>query len=136
MLITDTTKEVVKTEDVGDVIARGVRTRLLNPKWIDEMLKHDVHGAQQIADRLENVLGLAATTNAVDNWIWSSIAKRFAFDEEMRRRMIENNKFASAEVIERLFEAEKRGYWDATEDELEELRSAYLEVEGDIEDVM
>jgi len=136
MLITDTTKEVVQTEDVGDVIARGVRTRLLNPKWIDEMLKHDVHGAQQIADRLENVLGLAATTNAVDNWIWSSIARRFVFDCEMRRRLIENNKFAAAEVMERLFEAEERGYWDATEDELEELRSAYLEAEGDIEDVV
>ena len=136
MLITDTTKEVVQTEDVRDVIARGVRTRLLNPKWIDEMLKHDVHGAQQIADRLENVLGLAATTNAVDNWIWSSVARRFVFDCEMRRRLIENNKFAAAEVMERLFEAEERGYWDATEDELEELRSAYLEAEGDIEDVV
>ena len=136
MLITDTTKEVVKTEDVGDVIARGVRTRLLNPKWIDEMLKHDVHGAQQIADRLENVLGLAATTNAVDNWIWSSIARRFVFDEEMRRRLIENNRFAAAEVMERLFEAEERGYWDATEDELDELRSAYLGAEGDIEDAI
>jgi cobaltochelatase CobN len=54
----------------------------------------------------------------------------------MRRRLIENNRFAAAEVMERLFEAEKRGYWDATEDELEELRSAYLEVEGDIEDVV
>jgi len=136
MLITDTTKEVVKTEDVGDVIARGVRTRLLNPKWIDEMLKHDIHGAQQIADRLENVLGLAATTNAVDSWIWSSIARRFVFDEDMRRRLIENNRFAAAEVMGRLFEAEERGYWDATEDELEDLRSAYLEAEGDIEDVM
>jgi cobaltochelatase CobN len=38
--------------------------------------------------------------------------------------------------MERLFEAEKRGYWDATEEELEELRSAYLEVEGDIEEVV
>ena len=134
MLITDTTKEVIKTEDVGDVIVRGTRTRLLNPKWIDGMLEHDHHGAQQIADRLENTLGLAATTNAVPNWIWSSIAERFVFDEEMRKRLEENNKFAAVEIMERLFEAEKRGYWKATKEELEKMRKAYLEMEGDIEE--
>ena len=134
MMITDTTKEVIKTEDVGDVIVRGTRTRLLNPKWIDGMLEHDYHGAQQIADRVENTLGLAATTNAVPNWIWSSIAERFVFNEEMRNRLEENNKFAAVEIMERLFEAEKRGYWKATEEELEKMRKAYLEMEGDIEE--
>ncbi len=134
MLVSDTTKEVIKTEDVGDVIVRGTRTRLLNPKWIDGMLEHDYHGAQQIADRVENTLGLAATTNAVPNWIWSSIAERFAFDEEMRRRLEENNKFAAVEIMERLFEAEKRGYWKATKEEMEKMRRAYLELEGDVEE--
>lgn len=133
MMISDTTKEVIKTEDVGDVIVRGTRTRLLNPKWIDGMLEHDYHGAQHIADRVENTLGLAATTNAVPNWIWSSIAERFVFDEEMRRRLEENNKFAAVEILEKLLEAEKRGYWEATEEEMEKMRNAYLEMEGDIE---
>ena len=55
-------------------------------------------------------MGLAETTNAVPNWIWS-IAERFVFDEEMRKRLEENNKFAAMEIAERLFEAEKRGYW-------------------------
>ena len=136
MLITDTTKEVIKTEDVGDVIVRGTRTRLLNPKWIDGMLEHDYHGAQQIADRVENTLGLAATTNAVPNWVWSSIAERFVFDEEMRKRLEENNKFAAVEIMERLFEAEKRGYWKATEEELEKMRDVYLEMEGGIEEAL
>ena len=135
-MITDTTKEVIKTEDVGDVIVRGTRTRLLNPKWIDGMLEHDYHGAQQIADRLENTLGLAATTNAVPNWIWSSIAERFVFDEKMRIRLEENNKFAAVEIMERLFEAEKRGYWNATEEEMEKMKRAYLEMEGDVEEAL
>jgi cobaltochelatase CobN len=135
-MISDTTKEVIKTEDVGDVIVRGTRTRLLNPKWIDGMLEHKYHGAQQIADRLENTLGLAATTNAVPNWIWSSIAERFVFDEKMRRRLEENNKFAAVEIMERLFETEKRGYWDATEEEMEKMKRAYLEMEGDVEEAL
>ena len=136
MMISDTTKEVVYTEDVRDVIKRGTRTRLLNPKWIDEMLKHDYHGAQQIEERVYNTLGLAATTHAVDNWIWSSIAERFVFDEEMRKRLMENNKFAALGLTERLMEAEQRGYWEATEEELEKLRDAYRQMEGDIEETL
>jgi len=134
MLISDTTGEAIQTEDVRDAVTRGVRTRLLNPKWIDGMLKHDFHGAQQVAERLENVLGLAATTHSVDNWIWSSIADRYIFDDEVRERLLENNRFAAVEIAERLFEAEKRGYWDASEEEMEKLRDAYLQMEGDIEE--
>ena len=48
--------------------------------------------------------------------------------------MEENNKFAAMEIVERLFEAEKRGYWKATEEELEKMRRAYLEMEGGIEE--
>jgi cobaltochelatase CobN len=136
LMISDTTKEVVYTEDVGDVIRRGTRTRLLNPKWIDEMLKHDYHGAQQIEERVYITLGFAATTHAVDNWIWSSIAERFVFDEEMRKRLMENNKFAALGLTERLMEAEQRGYWKATAEELEKLRQAYMDMEGDIEEAL
>ncbi|EHQ36388.1 magnesium chelatase subunit H [Methanoplanus limicola] len=134
LMISDTTKEAVYTEDVKDVIKRGTRTRLLNPKWIDEMLKHDYHGAQQIEERVYITLGFAATTHAVENWIWSSIAERFVYDEEMRKRLMENNRFAALGLTERLMEAEQRGYWEATEEELEKLRQAYMEMEGDIEE--
>ncbi len=134
MFFSDTTKEVIITEDVEAAIRRGVRTRLLNPKWIESLLDHEYHGVQHIADRVENVLGLAATTNRVDNWIWSKIAERYIFDENMRKRLEENNRWAAAEIIRRLFEANERGYWQATTEELEKLREAYLELEGFIEE--
>lgn len=134
MLISDTTKEIIETEDVEEVIKNGVRTRILNPKWIDEMLKHDFHGAQKIADRIENILGLAATTGKVSSKIWSDIAKRYIFDKNMRERLAKNNKWATMEIIERLLEANKRGYWNATEDELQELKNAYLQIENLIEE--
>jgi cobaltochelatase CobN len=134
MLVSDTTKEVIKTEEIASVIERGVRTRLLNPKWIDEMLKHDFHGAQQVADRVEYLLGLAATTNAVENWVWDKVAERYVFDEEMLRRLKENNKWALMEIMKRLLEAESRGYWEATREQIERLKETYLSIEGWIEE--
>jgi len=134
MLISDTTEEVIRTEDVARAINRGARTRLLNPRWANAMLSHEFHGAQQIADRVENMLGLAATTHSVENWIWSAIAERYLFDREMNEKLTNNNSFAAAAVAERLLEAEKRGYWQATTEEMEKLREVYLDVEGDIEE--
>ena len=134
MYYSDSTKEFILTESVEKTIRRGVRTRVLNPKWIDEMLKHEYHGAQHIRDRVEYVFAFAATTGAVDNWIFGSIAERYIFDEEMRKRLAENNAFATTEMINRLLEANKRSYWDASEEEINKLKQAYLEVEGWIEE--
>lgn len=132
--ITDTTGEKIQTETVDKSIARGVRSRLLNPKWIDAMLEHAYHGGQKINDRFENVLGLAATTNQVDNWIFSSMHQTYVADETLRQKMTENNRWAYYSMLERLMECNKRGYWAATEAELQELRQVYLTLEGDIEE--
>ncbi|MFP4475678.1 MAG: magnesium chelatase subunit H [Desulfatibacillaceae bacterium] len=134
MLITDTTKEVIRTETVGESLNRGIRTRLLNPKWIDALLEHDYHGAQKIGDRVEYLVGFAATTHAVENWVWSAVTERYVADEEMFRRMGENNRFATEEIIKRLLEAEHRGYWRATDEEKQLLRDRYMELEGQIEE--
>lgn len=133
MLVSDTTGEVIRTEGIQSTVEIGVRTRLLNPKWIDGMLAHRFHGAQKIADRIENMLGLAATTHSVESWIWSSIAERYIFDEITRNKLLENNRYAAVKIGERLMEAYSRGYWNANDKEIERLRRSCLEMEGEIE---
>lgn len=134
MLITDTTGEKVRTEEVGVSLERGLRTRLLNPAWIDAMLEHDVHGAQKVSERVQNLIGFSATTRAVPNWVYSAVAERYLFDEVMRRRLSENNPYAAEEITRRLNEATGRGYWNPSQEELEKLREVALELEGDIEE--
>ena len=104
MLITDTTGTVPVTEPAEKAVAKGIRTRVLNPKWIDGMLAHNYHGAQKIAVRFENVMGLAATTGAVEQWIYNDLCAKYAQDEEMRRRMAENNPYAYMDILEQMEE--------------------------------
>ncbi len=134
MLIADTTKELIQVEDIKKPIEKSMRARILNPKWIDGMLEHKFHGAQKISDRVEYILGLAATTGKVESWVFSDIAKRYIFDEEMRKRLLENNPFATSQIIKRLWETDKRGYWQPNDEERERLLDAYLEVEGILEE--
>jgi cobaltochelatase CobN len=134
MFISDTTKEIIKTEDIKDAIERGVRTRTLNPKWIEVMLEHGYDGAVNIEDRVENILGLATTTEKVANWVWDEVADRIVLNEEIRKKLEEANPWALQDIIDHLLEAKERGYWEASEERLKELKNVSLEVEGWIEE--
>ncbi len=130
MYITDTAGPKLRTMDVRTSIEHGIRTRLLNPKWIDAMLETDYHGAQHINDRFENVLGLAATTGAVASSVFSDMEATYITDKDMRSRLMENNNWVLMSIIDRLYEANKRGYWEATQEELEILKEAYMDCES------
>lgn len=130
MYITDNTGPRLKTTTVKASIEHGVRTRLLNPKWIDGMLETDYHGTQKINDRFENVLGLAATTGEVESGVFSDMEKTYVHDKELRKRLMENNSFAYINMLNRLYEAYRRKYWNATDEELEELKEAFVDAEA------
>lgn len=136
MYITDTTGNCMITETVDRSIARGLRTRVLNPKWIDGMLAHPYHGVQKIADRFENVMGLAATTGAVEESLYDDLESCFVKDGEMRRRMAENNPHAYKDILEQMMEYSERGYWKAEEEQLARIRQAYLELENHLEETV
>ena len=133
VVIADTTKERIQVKTIAEAVRQGVVSRLLNPKWIDGMLQHDHQGGQAIADRVEYLLGLDATTKSVGTAIWSKVAQKFIFNPEMRDRLRENNPYAEAEVIKKLSEANYRGYWQATPEEKAQLQAAYIDSDSWIE---
>ena len=133
VLIADTTKERIQVKTIEEAVRQGVTSRLFNPKWIDGMLNHDHKGAQEIANRVEYLIGLDALTQSVGSATWSKVAKRFVFDDDMRQRLMENNPYAEAEIIRKLGEADHRGYWQPTDAEREKLQEIYHDIEAQIE---
>ncbi|MDH7596942.1 MAG: cobaltochelatase subunit CobN [Methanothrix sp.] len=126
--------ERIEIRTLADEIRRVVRTKLLNPKWIEGMKRHGYKGAGDISKRVGRVYGWEATTREVDDWIFDDIARTFVLDEDMRRFFEESNPWALEEIGRRLLEAHQRGLWDADPEVLDSLRSAYLEIEGWIEE--
>jgi len=133
VLIADTTKERIQVKTIEQAVRQGVTSRLFNPKWIDGLLNHAHQGAQAIADRVEYLIGLDATTHSVGTGIWETVAKRFIFDAEMRQRLQTNNPYAVVEIIRKLGEADYRGYWQATENDRDQLKDIYHDIESQIE---
>ncbi|MDD2753970.1 MAG: cobaltochelatase subunit CobN [Methanothrix sp.] len=126
----------VEVRTLADEVRRVVRTKLLNPKWIEGMKRHGYKGAGDISKRVGRVYGWEATTQEVDDWIFDDIAKTFIMDEENRKFFEENNPWAMEEMGRRLLEAEQRGLWKADPEVLDALKNLYLEIEGWMEERM
>jgi cobaltochelatase CobN len=126
--------EHVEVRDLADEVRRVVRTKLLNPKWIEGMKQHGYKGAGDISKRVGRVYGWEAATKEVDDWIFDDIAKTFVLDEEMKKFFEDNNPYALEEIARRLLEAYQRELWDADPEVLEGLKNTYLEIEGWMEE--
>jgi cobaltochelatase CobN len=126
--------EHIEVRFLSDEIRRIVRTKLLNPKWIEGMKEHGYKGASDMMKRIHHVYGWEACTQEVDDWIFDDIAETFVNDSEMRQFFQENNPFALEEIARRLLEAHQRNLWNADEEILERLKNNYLEIESWMED--
>jgi magnesium chelatase subunit H len=120
---------------LGEQVALETRTRMLNPKWSESILKHGYEGVRQIEAHLTNTMGWSATTGQVQPWVYEQLTQAFVLDEQMRQRLAELNPTASARLANRLLEASDRQYWQPNPQVLQALRQATEELEDRLEGV-
>jgi len=125
-----------KVRELSEEIGRVVRTKLLNPQWIDGMKKHGYKGAQGMAHKAACCYSWDATSDVVDDWIFDELTKKHILDKEMREFYEKNNPWALEELARRFLEAEQRGLWKADPDVLKDLKETYLQIEGWMEEKM
>ena len=94
-----------------DEIARVVRSRVVNPKWINGVKRHGYKGAFEIAATVDYLFAFAATTGAVKNHHFDAVEAAFLEDTNTRAFITEANAPALREIAQRLQEAIDRGLW-------------------------
>jgi magnesium chelatase subunit H len=133
--IGDQTAGDAKVRTLAEQVALETRTRMLNPRWYEGLLKHGYEGVRQIEAQVTNTLGWSATTRQVDPWIYQQISETYVLDEAMRRRLADLNPIASSRMAKRLLEASDRKYWAPDAATLKALREASDELEDRLEGV-
>lgn len=111
------------------------RTKLLNPKWYEGMLSAGYEGVREIEKRLTNTVGWSATSGQVDNWVYEEANTTFIQDQEMLNKLMNTNPNSFRKLVQTFLEANGRGYWDTSEENIEKLRQLYSEVEDKIEGI-
>lgn len=122
------------TRDIALETARIMRSRVLNPKWLEGLRRHGFKGAQEITSTVDTFFGWDATAEVAEDWMYQSMAEKFLFDEQTRQWMEQVNRWSVHSVSERLLEANQRGMWQTDEETLRRLRSIYMQAEGTCEE--
>ena len=133
--IGDQTRGEGTVRTLGEQVALETRTRMLNPKWYEGMLKHGYEGVRQIEEHVTNTMGWSATTGQVAPWVYQQLTQTYVLDEAMRERLAALNPKASAKVANRLIEAHERRYWTPDATMLEALRRAGEDLEDRLEGI-
>jgi magnesium chelatase subunit H len=131
----DTTTANAQIRTLSETVRLDSRTKLLNPKWYEGMLSHGYEGVRELSKRLVNTMGWSATADAVDNWVYEDANTTFMKDEEMQKRLLDLNPNSFRKMVTTLLEANGRGYWETSEENLDKLRELYQQVEDRIEGV-
>ena len=133
--IGDQTRGAGKVRTLRDQIALESRSRTLNPKFYEGMLRHGAEGVRAIESHVTNTMGWSATAEAVDPWVYQRLSETFVLDEAMRKRLADLNPQASARMAGRLLEASERNYWQPDAATLAALQGAADELEDRLEGI-
>ena len=103
--------ESPKVRRLEEEIARVVRARVVNPKWIRGVMRHGYKGAFEMAATVDYLFAFAATARAVGDHHFDAVFEAYLEDDEVRSFLEENNPAALREIAQRLNEAIERRLW-------------------------
>ncbi len=122
-------KDELVVEDVAKTIGRELRTRYLNPQWIEGMQKENYGGARQMADFVENLWGWQVTVrDAVDGAKWQQVFDVYVedkYDMDLEAFFNRHNPWAYQSLTARMLEAVRKDYWQAEEEVTRKLAVEY-----------
>ncbi len=133
--IGDQTLGGTKVRTLADQVSLETRSRSLNPKFYEALLKHGHEGVRQLEAHVTNTMGWSATAGQIEPWVYHRLTETFVLDTEMRERLAALNPRASMRMASRLLEASDRSYWTPDEDTLTELQNAAYALEDRLEGI-
>ncbi len=103
--------EAPRIRTLEEEVARVVRARVVNPKWIEGVMRHGYKGAFEMAATVDYLFAFAATAHAVRDHHFDAVFDAYVDDERVRAFLEQHNPAALRELSARLVEAQDRGLW-------------------------
>jgi cobaltochelatase CobN len=92
-------------------LARIVRARAINPRFIAGQMRHGPRGAAELAETVDRLVAFAETTGAVAGELFDLLHDAYVADAGVREFLLRENPLAAAAIAERLDAARRRGFW-------------------------
>ncbi|APR39481.1 cobaltochelatase subunit CobN [Paraburkholderia sp. SOS3] len=100
-----------RVRTLSEEIARVIRSRVVNPKWLDGVKRHGYKGAAEIAATVDYLYGYDATARVIADHQYALVADAYLNNADTRAFLQTHNPHALHGICERLVEAMQRGLW-------------------------
>ena len=104
--------ETPRIRTLEDEIGRVVRARVVNPKWIDGVMRHGYKGAFEMAATVDYLFSFAATAKCVGDHHFDAVFEAYISNDKVREFIEAHNPSALREMATRLLEAQERELWN------------------------
>ncbi len=103
--------EMPRIHTLNEEIARIVRGRAVNPKWIAGVMRHGYKGAFEMAATVDYLFAFAAATHCVEDHHFDLLFDAYLQDETVHAFLAMANPHALREMADRFEEALERNLW-------------------------
>ncbi len=100
-----------RARPLSAALARIVRARAINPRFIAGQMRHGPRGAAEFAETVDRLAAFAETTGAVSSELFDLLFDAYVADADVRDFLLRENPDAAAAIAERLDNARRRGLW-------------------------
>jgi cobaltochelatase CobN len=121
-----------KQESLERAMGREMRSRYLNPEWIQAMMKEGYAGARFVDKVVEHLWGWQVTVpEAVDGAKWNEMVETYVLDRnglDMKALFRKaNNMHAYQSLVARMLETVRKNYWKPDDKIVETLAREYAQ---------
>ncbi|WP_265517213.1 cobaltochelatase subunit CobN [Nitratireductor luteus] len=127
VVVLDTTDpECPRARSLAQAIARTVRARAINPRFIAGQMRHGPRGAAELTETVDRLVGFAETTEAVSSALIDAVFDAYLGDEAVRGFLLHENPTAARAMAERFRSARRRGLWHARRNTIDDDLAALI----------
>ncbi|MFD2167876.1 cobaltochelatase subunit CobN [Thalassotalea euphylliae] len=130
-------KDQLKTQTLDEFVNQEMRSRYFHPRWIKAMQDSGYAGATAILDRMNNMWGWEVMTpEAIRDDQWQEFFEVYVEDKyqmDMREFFEQANPESLAQILERMIEAVRKGYWQADQETLKKMVETYTEIAAEFD---
>jgi cobaltochelatase CobN len=94
-----------------------MRSRMLNPRWIEGMMQHGYKGAFEMGASLDYLFAYGASTDRVPDWCYGELCDQWLSQPRILEFLSTSNPWVLRDMAERLLEASNRGLWSSAKRE-------------------
>jgi cobaltochelatase CobN len=100
-----------RVRTIAEDVARALRARATNPRWLRGQMRHGHRGAAEIAETVDNLFAYAALTDAAPSRHFDLLFDATCGDEAVRAFLRSANPQAADAIARKFEEAARRGFW-------------------------